>query len=264
MNTKALSLLFEPVLTSGLMSVGPSSKPSDVTPSVTPGSGAGWAIVDRISASSQLARSQRLKELLRYLCQRAWNDDGSDSGTIRIREHEIARDAFGRSVEYDSGQDTLVRVQVSQLRKRLERYFAEEGSSEPEVLLIPQGSYVPVLRRREQPQPPDLVVVPERPTRTSRLVLALAGLSGVLAIVCGVLLFQVLRVPGNAGSGPTVKAFWERFEGDQQTSVILADSALAAVQDALEAPVSVDQYAQRQWDGLLKQHAGSPDEMALL
>ncbi|MBC7927157.1 MAG: hypothetical protein H7039_16025, partial [Bryobacteraceae bacterium] len=146
----------------------------------------------------------------------------------------------------------------------LERYFAEEGSSEPEVLLIPQGSYVPVLRRREQPQPPDLVVVPERPRKTSRLVLALAGLSGVLAIVCGVLLFQVLRVSDNATAGPTVQAFWQRFEGDQQTSVILADSALAAVQDALEAPLSVDQYAQRQWDGLLKQHAGSPDEMALL
>jgi hypothetical protein len=42
----------------------------------------------------------------------------------------------------------LVRVQVSQLRKKLQEYFSEEGRDEPLVIEIPKGNYVPVFRPR--------------------------------------------------------------------------------------------------------------------
>lgn len=233
-----------------------------VTPSETVGTSGIRALLERLQASPQFARSQRLKELLGYLCGRAYQDGAAGGVPVRIREEEIARDVFGRTARYDSGQDTLVRVQVSQLRKRLERYFAAEGVSEPQLLLIPQGSYVPVLRPREKPA--ELLQAPESPGKPSLLLPWLAGLSVVLAAACAFLGFRLLTLERSSETGETVKTFWRQFEGDRQTAVVLADSGLAAVQDAMEAPVSVDEYVRRDWDKRLLSHQSSPEQKSLL
>jgi hypothetical protein len=61
-----------------------------------------------------------------------------------------------------------------------------------------------------------------------------------------------------------VRNFWQQFEGDRPTFVVVADSAIAAVQDALEGPVTVNEYVSRDWDERLNQHQGSPDQKALI
>ena len=44
--------------------------------------------------------------------------------------------------------DNIVRVNASELRKRLETYFATEGAEDQIIIEIPRGSYTPVFRRR--------------------------------------------------------------------------------------------------------------------
>src|SRR6516165_12368494 len=83
-------------------------------------------LVERIAASSYLNRSARLREMFLYLCERALAESVDD-----IHEQEVGHKVFGRPLDYDTTADNIVRVHASMLRKRIDQYFAAEGSNEP-------------------------------------------------------------------------------------------------------------------------------------
>lgn len=201
-----------------------------------------WALAERACASHHLNRSTRLKELLHFLCRRAW-DEAADE----IKEHEIGVAVFDRDPQFDSSQDTLVRVQASQLRKRLERYFAEEGIEEPVVLEIPRGSYVPIAREREPEKTVEVPATspPSPPPSHPKLLYALATLCVILAATC---LILWLRPTYSLNTGRSVRLFWENFAGNgRQNYIVLADSAISAIQDALGHPIGLDEYLRRSY-----------------
>jgi hypothetical protein len=107
-----------------------SSPPDDVAPDLDQRR----ALIRRILSSHSFEGSPRLRELLTYLAER------SEAETL-IREQEIGVAVFGRTEGFDTNHDTLVRVQVSQLRKKLQQYFEEEGSGEQWNVQIPKGNY---------------------------------------------------------------------------------------------------------------------------
>src|SRR5438552_13487293 len=76
------------------------------------------ALFDRVKASPDLSRSPRLRQLFEYLYERSVSDPGAV-----LTEERIGVDVFGRTRGYDTGSDTIVRVQISQLRSKLEHYF---------------------------------------------------------------------------------------------------------------------------------------------
>jgi hypothetical protein len=98
-------------------------------------------LLSRVSSSICFQRCPRLRELFIYLCHVA------PGGTVS--EHQIGIDVFNRHPDYNASVDTIARVQVSQLRKKLEQYFLTEGAAETVVIDFPRGSYVPVFRVRE-------------------------------------------------------------------------------------------------------------------
>src|SRR5438067_5142028 len=112
------------------------------------------ALVDRIAGSNELRRSARLRAFLLFVWQRSASDP-----TIVIHEQEIGSAVFGRPESYDTAVDNIVRVNATELRKRLERYFADEGACEELLLEIQRGSYVPAFRRRV-PEPPAAEATP--------------------------------------------------------------------------------------------------------
>jgi hypothetical protein len=199
-----------------------------------------WSLVERICASPHLQRSVKLRELLRYLCRRAW-----DEGAVEIREQEIGVAVFGRAPNYDSTQETIVRVQASQLRKRLESYFAADGREETQILEIGKGSYVPNLRHvGEAEQRAIAPTVPNSPA-----VPILAGLCVALAAACTWLVFRTGPAPSQAPrAGPTVQRFWSAFtRNGLDTYVVVADSAFAATQDAIGRRIGLDEYVRRSY-----------------
>jgi hypothetical protein len=219
-----------------------------------------WAVVERVSNSHALKRSAKLRDLLFYLCHRCWVEEAEE-----IREHEIGVDVFQRPANYDSTQDTLVRVQASQLRKRLEKYFNEDGQSEPLILEIGRGSYVPVIHERHAavPAAPVSAPIPEAvATRPNRgLVPALAALVAVLAGIC---LWLALRQTGGIeGSG--LRRYWTSFAPQgQETTVVIADGALSAVQDILHRPIHLDEYVTRAYRAELDRPEHSAETKATL
>src|SRR5258705_11937933 len=74
--------------------------------------------------SKEFLRSPALAKLLRYLCEKTFK------GKIHeIKEFTIATDVYGKDLHFGEKRDSLVRVEVSRLRRRLQRYYETEGAS---------------------------------------------------------------------------------------------------------------------------------------
>ncbi|HZP87423.1 MAG TPA: hypothetical protein VFB54_11430 [Burkholderiales bacterium] len=101
--------------------------------------------LERLSSSTAFRRSPRQVRLLRYLLAEMRAGRAS-----RLKESVIAVEVFDRRAStFDGRADTTVRVEMGRLRRRLARYYAEEGAWAALQIELPVGSYVPVLRARQ-------------------------------------------------------------------------------------------------------------------
>lgn len=217
-----------------------------------------WELVERVCNSSHLRRSAKLRDLLIYLCHRSWNGEVEE-----IREHEIGVDVFHRPAGYDSTQDTLVRVQASQLRKRLERYFDEEGREETFVLEIAKGTYEPLLRERDVHVPATPVEAPPAPGPASPWPVRL--LSAACAVLICLCIWLAVRKPASATAGPGLERFWSAFAPEgQEATIILADGAFSAIQDILKRPILLNEYVRRTYRSELDRPEHSADKKEIL
>src|SRR4029453_4731891 len=65
------------------------------------------------------------------------------------KETEIAIDVFGRDASFNSAEESLVRVAVRALRRRLNDYYTGPGQHEAMQFVIPKGGYRLVCIPRE-------------------------------------------------------------------------------------------------------------------
>lgn len=238
-------------------------------------------LLQRILDSPEIKRAPRLGEFLSFVTMRVL--DGDCSG---IHEQEIGSRLFGRPANYDTSQDNIVRATASELRKRVESYFDQNGASEPLLLEIPRGSYLPIFRRRTPAElparsptpvapPPEEVSpaaplfvasgavtpVPARPSRIS--VVALSTTAFALAVACGVLLHQngVLRSSSQRWAGkPTLNAFWSGFlNSAPQTDVVLGDSTLVLMEEIFKKPIPLSDYLNHDYERMIQHPEISAD-----
>ncbi|KNG92113.1 hypothetical protein [Pseudaestuariivita atlantica] len=106
--------------------------------------------LERILKSSQFVETTRLQRFLRYLVDQklAGNDEA-------LKGYSIGLDVFDKPDDFDPAIDTIVRVQASKLRSRLDLYYATDGSEDPLRILVPKGSYVPVFQVAFDPETAD-------------------------------------------------------------------------------------------------------------
>src|SRR5262245_42214962 len=174
-----------------------------------------WKLVQRVAASAAFRKSRRLQDFLLFVCERALRD-----ADCVVHEQEIGIAVFGRAPDFDSSHDTLVRVQASQLRKRLQQYFSSDGADEAVIIEVPKGRYTPVFRARDPlPRVEPLRPVPLPPARkpVPRRTIALAALGVGLAASCLGLLVQNRRLEQRLSAGlspqPAVDRLWEQMFG---------------------------------------------------
>jgi hypothetical protein len=145
-----------------------------------------WSVIERVAATPSLKRAARLREFLMFVGTQSLKEGRSD-----IHEQEIGETVFGRPHAYDTSQDNIVRVSATELRKRVEAYFAAEGLAEPIIFEIPRGSYLPTFRIRESATLPAApVIAPAEPLELARapkqspLLLTVSVIAVLLAILC--------------------------------------------------------------------------------
>jgi TolB-like protein len=129
--------------------------------------------LERVLGSPGFARNERLSGFLRFVVEGYL--DGKDH---ELKESVIAVEVFGRSPDFDSRLDPVVRTEAIRLRARLSDYYLKDGKADQLVIELPKGGYVPRFREVEK-QP--LAAPSSRVTRL-RVVLGLAGLVIALAI----------------------------------------------------------------------------------
>jgi hypothetical protein len=93
----------------------------------------------RLCDSDALRRSPSHSRLLRYLVERALEDDDA-----ALTETAIAIAVFRRDpVAYDAHVDPIVRVAVGRLRARLDGWYKDMRAARPVRIVVPKGGYRP-------------------------------------------------------------------------------------------------------------------------
>ena len=118
-----------------------------------PGSGTAMAVIEQpepmgletwreelraVLESRPFRQAPTLAHLLRYLCEKLFAGESS-----QIKEYSIGVELFRRGDAFDQETDSIVRVEMNRLRKRLAEYYAGEGASRKLQIVIPVGQYVP-------------------------------------------------------------------------------------------------------------------------
>ena len=104
------------------------------------GSAAVLAALERVLAGRAFQGAGRSGALLRFLVERTLAGQAD-----QLKEYTVGAEALGRGAAFDPRSDSIVRVEVSRLRGRLDLYYATEGTTDPLRILVPKGSYVPTL-----------------------------------------------------------------------------------------------------------------------
>ena len=94
--------------------------------------------LDWLLTSGVLGRSGNLARVLKFICEERFAGRAH-----QIKEYTIATEALGRRPDFDPNSDTIVRVTVHSLRKRLLEVYQNEGAGRPMRLVVPPGHYDP-------------------------------------------------------------------------------------------------------------------------
>lgn len=91
-------------------------------------------ILRTITKDPLFAKSQKYQSLLKYLVECSLDN------TIP-HEKDIAINVLGKDDSFDPYEDTLVRVHIYKLRKKLQTYYETTGQNDHIILSIPKGHY---------------------------------------------------------------------------------------------------------------------------
>lgn len=170
--------------------------------------------------SESFAKTPSLRTLLLYL----WEHRDE-----QISEYAIATEALGRSALFDSKIDATVRVQISRLRQRLEKYYEREAAEQSSRVLIPLGSHQlrvdagtpKASNKANDSDSAKRSEMPARQFRSRSLTRALAATCVLLLLCCAwlaVLLLRKAASPKKEG----LPEFWASFaENGLPTRIVL-------------------------------------------
>jgi hypothetical protein len=216
-------------------------------------------VAARVVASQGLARSPRLRSLFLYLCEQTWAGSVED-----LHESTIGQEVFSRPSGYDTASENIVRVSVSQLRKRLSDYFEGDGANEPVVISIPRGRYTlefssvkssvpecePAPANHEQSQSAGFW---RRPYFWAAV--------GALALLIYVLVSAPWEPDVTVQTLSPRERFWSAvFTPGNDTYIVVADSGFGLLQDVTGQSFTLEQYFSRNFSAIGQSRTAAQSE----
>lgn len=168
----------------------------------------------RLLASSVFRRSKGCSNLLAYVVSRTVEGEAE-----HLKERNIGTEVFGRTPDYDTASDHVVRSMAGDVRKRLAQYYLEPEHSCELRIEIPPGSYIPrfaafPVGAPQQPEDTDVAPVSIRERRAfiasvagrlrSRTFIALMAAAGAAIFV-----MLTLALTLTHSSGGALYRFWQ-------------------------------------------------------
>jgi hypothetical protein len=110
--------------------------------------------LESILQSAPFRTSKQCQDMLRYVVEHSLRDEQES-----LRERVIGIEVFGRSSDYDTSGDPVVRIRAADIRKRLAQYYQNASSSDVSVHIdIPSGSYRAFFKLVEHAAPAPVLV----------------------------------------------------------------------------------------------------------
>lgn len=94
--------------------------------------------LEKMLGSPLFAQSNRCKGFLSYVVQETLAGRAD-----HLKERTIGVNVFERACDYDTGDDSIVRVTANDVRKRISQYYQESQAVHKVQIDLPRGSYVP-------------------------------------------------------------------------------------------------------------------------
>ena len=140
------------------------------------------AYLRQLLASPGFASSPRRSRLLTYLCERALAGEGGG-----VTEYALGLDVFAKPSSFDPRAESIVRVEVGRLRRKLEEHYASDGARDPIVIQLSPRSYIPVFIFRGEAAagsvgPPSAARARAKPLLVRAGVVALLGLLAIAGL----------------------------------------------------------------------------------
>jgi len=172
--------------------------------------------VRALLASGVFERSPGQERLFLYLCEQYFA--GRSAG---LKEYTVATEALGKSSEFDPKDDSIVRVEMHRLRKRLREHYAAKGRSDAVKVMLPDKSYELEFQFENSLLPVvELAHPPRRVSTNWTLWAAVIGVCGALFMMG----YSYWQKQGTVAPAAAAEAEWAR-QGE-----------LAAKQQAAPAP----------------------------
>jgi len=195
---------------------------------------------DRVVRSGPFRGSEILRHLLTYLARRA-----AEGASEPVKVREIATGVFGRSDDFDSQTDSIVRVHTGRLRSKLAEYYLTEGADDPVIISIPKGSYALSWKYRDGPSakvPEPLPALPSpgvRPAPLPESRLRYGLIIGAVLLVAATasvtrLVMRSFRQAAEISAVPqTLRTFWRPFvDGNDAPLVVYSNLKLVGSLDS--------------------------------
>jgi hypothetical protein len=104
--------------------------------------------LSRLACSTAFGTSPKLMAFLRFAVESVLAGDAH-----LLKAYTIGIGALGRRTDFDPATDAIVRVEAGRLRDALARYYDGEGATDPVIIDMPRGSYVPNFAWRNTDRP---------------------------------------------------------------------------------------------------------------
>jgi hypothetical protein len=225
-------------------------------------------LIRRIAASELFTKAPRLRDFLLYAAECTLENRLAD-----VREQVIAERVFKRSFDVHGGQDSIVRAEARNLRKRLEIYFETDGKDEPVIVSMPKGGYALAFQAREvdaeirsKGEPVSAisaeisvdhapaVAVPKAPDRRIRLYRCALVALGAFAVAMMALAFYwhsaETRLAGALHIEPPMLPFSALFNSGTESIIVTSDTGLMQISSLAHRSISLDEYIARSYPNI--------------
>ena len=176
------------------------------------------AQLERLVASPDFDAPARARKFLRYIVEETLAGRAD-----RIKAYAVGTEVFERDANFDAQSDPVVRIEAGRLRRALEHYYLVPGLSDPVIIDIPKGAYIPHFTLRaipgveavDLPIPATALPIPPaaRPFRPRKALWLGFGAAALVSTVIGFAWWgtsqRIPRTPTQASatrppSGPTI------------------------------------------------------------
>ncbi len=220
--------------------------------------------LDEITKGAAFKGSHRSAQFLEYVVHQ------SALGHLdALKERVIGVELFGRVPSYDTGEDAVVRVTASDVRKRLLQHYSGNGNTSEFRIMLPPGKYVPELVRDTSHRDKDLTetavaepakeraavavstpapAIGQQETQSHHWRLWVLPLLGTVALICGIVLSGIgLRRRLPSPDIPSRAPWGAMFSGAHPVLIVASDPNIEEIQRIGKTSVTLSDYANQHY-----------------